>query len=223
MQIAKRVFDIVTAENVLTFFKDGTPAYITKRFDVKPDGSKYQQEDMAQLSQRTKQTHGINFKYDGTYEEIGLLIKQYVAAAMPSLEQFFRVVLFNYLFSNGDAHLKNFSLLQIDMGDYMLAPAYDLMSTALHMPHESDTTLLLYEGALEGRFYDEYACYGQFEFRELANRLGLVLKRVDRIMTQMLSKDDAVKAMIANSYLDNETKERYLANYLDKKKRMALM
>jgi serine/threonine-protein kinase HipA len=35
MQIAKQVYGIHTAENALIFFKDGSPAYITKRFDVK--------------------------------------------------------------------------------------------------------------------------------------------------------------------------------------------
>ena len=34
MQIARQVYGIETAENALIFFKDGTPAYITKRFDV---------------------------------------------------------------------------------------------------------------------------------------------------------------------------------------------
>jgi len=38
MQIAKQVYGIETAENALIFFKDGTPAYLTKRFDLKEDG-----------------------------------------------------------------------------------------------------------------------------------------------------------------------------------------
>ena len=47
MQIARQVYGIETAENALIFFKDGSPAYITKRFDVKDDGSKLAQEDFA--------------------------------------------------------------------------------------------------------------------------------------------------------------------------------
>lgn len=39
MQIASQVFGIETAANGLCFFKGGEPAYITKRFDVKPDGT----------------------------------------------------------------------------------------------------------------------------------------------------------------------------------------
>ena len=62
MQIASSVFGIETAANGLIYFKDGTPAYITRRFDIKPDGSKYLQEDMAQISGRSRQTDGENFK-----------------------------------------------------------------------------------------------------------------------------------------------------------------
>ena len=57
MQIARQVYGIETAENALIFFKDGTPAYITKRFDVKEDGSKWAQDDFASLAKRTPQTH----------------------------------------------------------------------------------------------------------------------------------------------------------------------
>jgi len=112
MQIAGQLFNIPVAENALIWFKDNAPAYITRRFDVKPDGSKHLQEDFAQISGKTKKSHGDNYKYDGTYEDIGRLIKEKVAAYPPVLEEFFKVVVFNYVFSNGDAHLKNFSLVR---------------------------------------------------------------------------------------------------------------
>ncbi len=77
MQIASQVFGIRTAENAIVYFPDGTPAYITKRFDLRPEGSKCQQEDFAQLTNRSNESHGEHFKYDGTYEEMGQLIKKY--------------------------------------------------------------------------------------------------------------------------------------------------
>jgi serine/threonine-protein kinase HipA len=49
MQIAAQVFGIETAENALVFFKDGTPAYITTRFDTLPNGSKLAQKDFLPL------------------------------------------------------------------------------------------------------------------------------------------------------------------------------
>jgi serine/threonine-protein kinase HipA len=222
MQIASQVLGINAAANALIYFKDGTPAYITRRFDVKKDGSKYLQEDMAQLSGRSRQSAGEHFKYEGTYEQVGGLIRQYVSAYQPALENYFRLVLFNYLFSNGDAHLKNFSLIQTDMGDYGLSPAYDLMSTVLHTINETDTALDLYEGSVDSVFYSTYGFYGQANFRELAERIGLLPVRTGRIMTQLLSSGDQVTEMIGQSFLREAVKEKYLKVYEDKMRRFSV-
>jgi serine/threonine-protein kinase HipA len=52
------------------------------------------------------------------------------------MEKFYSLVVFNFLFSNGDAHLKNFSLLETKNGDYVLSPAYDLMDTRIHVEED---------------------------------------------------------------------------------------
>lgn len=222
MQIASKVYDINTAANGIIYFKDGTPAYITRRFDVKVDGSKYLQEDMAQISGRTRQIAGENFKYEGTYEEIGQLIEKYVAASMPARENYFRLVVFNYLISNGDAHMKNFSLIQTDQGDYMLSPAYDLMSTAIHLPGETDVALQLFDGDLDEPFYDSYGFYGQPSFRELGQRIGLLPQRLDRILTQLLSKSEEVITMVNDSGLSDKVKNNYIKAYKEKLRRMGM-
>ena len=163
MQIASQIFNIKTAHNALIYFKDGTPAYITKRFDVKGDGTKYIQEDFAQITNRTKETHGESYKYEGSYLEIGELIKKYVPASMIAIENFFKIIVFNYIFSNGDAHLKNFSLIRNDFGEMELSPSYDLMSTIIHTPGERDTALDLFEKDHESEYYATYGHYGRSE------------------------------------------------------------
>lgn len=216
MQIAAQVFGINTAVNALIMFKDGEPAYITRRFDVKTDGTKYMQEDFAQLTNRSKQSHGEHFKYDGSYAEIGALIKQFVAAAAPALEQFFRLVVFNYVISNGDAHLKNFSLMRSDTGEYMLTPAYDMMSTVIHTPHESDTALDLYEDDINSPYYSTYGHYGRENFMELAHKLGIIEHRAERIINTFIDKQEQVIKMIQRSFLSDATKAKYVANMVDK-------
>ena len=62
MQIARQVYGIVTAENGLCFTKDGQMVYITKRFDILPDGTKVEMEDFAALVGRNEQTDGTYFK-----------------------------------------------------------------------------------------------------------------------------------------------------------------
>jgi hypothetical protein len=58
MQIARQVYGMETAENALIFFRNGEPAYITKRFDVGTGHTKIKQEDFASLMQKTSETHG---------------------------------------------------------------------------------------------------------------------------------------------------------------------
>lgn len=220
MQIAEQLFGINTAANALIYFKDHQPAYITRRFDVKPGGGKYMQEDFAQLTNRTKHTHGDAFKYDGTYEEIGLLIKKYVAAAIPALEKFFTLIVFNYVFSNGDAHLKNFSLIRTDEGEYELAPAYDLMSTVLHTPHEEDTALDLYKGDIHSAHYEKYGSYGYHDFIELSKRLGIVETRAARIIERFPANAKKAADFINRSLLSGSVKQQYLINMKDKLRRL---
>ncbi len=220
MQIAAQLFGITTAANALITFKDGQPAYITRRFDVQPGGRKYLQEDFAQLTNRSKHTHGETFKYEGSYEEIGLLIKKYVSAVMPALEKFFQLVVFNYVVSNGDAHLKNFSLIRSETGEYQLAPGYDLLSSVIHTPLESDTALNLYEGDMDSPYYANYGCYGRLNFMELAKRMGIVEKRAARILDAFFINQKKLEAMVEASFLSAAVKLKYLAAFRDKMKRL---
>jgi serine/threonine-protein kinase HipA len=212
MQIASKIFKINTAPNAIIYFNDGQPAYITKRFDVMPGGGKFLQEDFAQLTGRTRHTHGEAFKYEGSYEELGSVIKKFVPAAIPALEKLFQLIVFNYIISNGDAHLKNFSLIKDKAGEYELTPAYDLMSTAIHTPYETDTALDLYKGEIDSPFYSTYGFYGKPDFMELARRLGLLQQRSEKIIDGFLSKQLQVEELIQQSLLSAEAKKKYLGN-----------
>src|SRR5690606_30582503 len=121
------------------------PAYITKRFDVKEDGSKWAVEDFASLAGRTPQTHGTDFKYTSSYLELFELLKKYVPAYQIEAIKLFKLLLFNYLISNGDAHFKNLSLIETALGDFKLSPAYDLLNSRIHI---DDREFALEDGLL---------------------------------------------------------------------------
>ena len=220
MQLATQLFKIKTAANAIIYFNDGQPAYITRRFDVREDGLKYLQEDFAQITNRSKENNGLTYKYEGSYEEIGQLIKKFVAASMPALENFFQLIVYNYIISNGDAHLKNFSLIRTDSGEYELTPAYDLMSTVIHTPHESDTALSLYENDLNSAYYSTYGCYGRSDFLELAKRLGIVETRAIRIIDDFLLKRNQMETFVSKSFLSGAAKDKYVHYVNDKLRRM---
>jgi len=218
MQIAKQVYGINTAENAIIFFKNGSPAYITKRFDVKPDGTKWGKEDFASLVGKTKDNAGENFKYDYSYEELGILIQKFVPAWRVEIEKYFSLVLFNYLFSNGDAHLKNFALLESTHGDYLLSPAYDLLNTRLHV---SDSDFGLDKGLFADGFKSaEYANNGhpcKADFIEFGRRIGVVEQRVEKQIMPFLTKQALVEVLIKHSFLNEASKRSYIQRYNTKR------
>ncbi|HRI01033.1 MAG TPA: HipA domain-containing protein [Saprospiraceae bacterium] len=218
MQIAKQVYGLNTAENALIFFKDSSPAYITKRFDVKENGSKLGKEDFATLAGKTKDNAGANFKYEYSYEEVGQLIQKYVPAWRIEIEKYFSLVVFNYLFSNGEAHLKNFSLLESTSGDYLLSPAYDLVNTKLHV---DDTDFALHKGLFSDDYKSEqYKKSGhpsKSDFTEFAMRIGVVESRVEKLLNPFLEKQPIMETLVSRSFLSEANKRGYLLMYTSKR------
>lgn len=218
MQLAKQVYGIVTAENGLVFFEDGEPAYVTLRFDVKADGSKWRNEDFASLAGKTKDHGGADYKYQYSYEELGALIKKYVPAWTIEMEKYFQLVIFNYLFSNGDAHLKNFGLLETSQGDFILSPAYDLLNTKLHV-NDADF------GLNHGLFADNYRSLfwkasgnpNASDFIELGKRIGLKAERAKLLSEKFLTRQPLVEQLISQSYLSDAMKKSYLLHYNNKR------
>lgn len=214
MQIARQVFDIETAENALVFFSNGTPAYITKRFDVKEDGQKLAKEDFASLAGRTPQTHGEHYKYLGSYMELFGLMKKHLPAYQLEAPKLFQLLVFNYLFSNGDAHFKNFSLLETEFGDFRLSPAYDLLNTRLHI---EDSDFALDDGLLP-RELSKGKVMQQFIL--LAEHADLSQRQRDGILHKLLSNSEKVVGLINASYLNDKAKRSYLQAYETKLKKL---
>ncbi len=71
MQMAKQIYGIRTAECCFMKFANGTPAYVTRRFDYNKDEEKLNQEDFASVLQAKKDNDG-KYKYIAkTYEDFG--------------------------------------------------------------------------------------------------------------------------------------------------------
>lgn len=218
MQIAKQVYGLNTAENAMIFFQDGTPAYITKRFDVRGDGEKWGVEDFASLAGKSRDNGGVNYKYEYSYEEVAALIRQYIPAWRVEMEKYFALVLFNYLFSNGDAHLKNFSVLESSQGDYLLSPCYDLINTRIHV---DDTDFALNKGLFADDFKsDHFKRNGHpsaEDFKVFAKRIGVVESRMTKILLPFLERQPEVEALIHRSFLSDVNKREYLLRYNEKR------
>ena len=213
MQMAAQAYGIETAANALCFFRDGEAAYITKRFDVAPDGSKYSQEDFASLAGLTNVNGGSNYKYSVlSYEDCADIIRRYVRAAQVDLLRFFRVVLFNYITLNDDAHLKNFSLIDRGNGDYRLAPAYDLINTSLHL--RTPQIFALEKGLFkEGMRMTDTHTVDRTDFEEFGRRIGLPDRMVKREVDTFAEVSLLALGLIERSFLSEELKKSYRQSY----------
>ena len=222
MQIAAQVFKLPVAKNALIFFDDGLPAYITKRFDVKQNGERCLKEDFASLA-NVSNAAGKNYKYDYSYVDMANLIDKYFPSTILAKETFFQLIVFNYLFSNGDAHLKNFSRLDCSAkGDAFLAPAYDLINTRLHV---KDEDLALKEGLYPEDFkypsFEHFGSYAYDDFQHFGEKIRLLPARVKRMISKFLIEEEKVYGLISKSFLNEKSKADYKRLYDDKRKRLS--
>lgn len=115
---------------------------IIKRFDLADTGEYLGFEDFCVLNGSPSRT-----KYDGSYEGAARQIKAFVSPHLlnQALESLFKIVALSAGLKNGDAHLKNFGVLYGHCGvdaTIRLAPAYDIVTTAVYIRNDNMALLL---------------------------------------------------------------------------------
>ncbi len=122
---------------------DGS-VFLIRRFD-RHTGDTEARIHMEDFAQVFDQMPGDS-QYDGSYEQIGAVL----ARIAPSSErEFLRRLVFCIICGNGDAHLKNWSLLYPAGREVSLSPAYDLVSTILVL--RKDNLALTLDGSRKFR------------------------------------------------------------------------
>lgn len=199
MRVCREIFRLPTAASAICFFQDGAPAYLTRRFDVLQDGRKLHMEDLASLSGLLVRGSS-NAKYNGSYEDLAEIISRVSSAPLLDLRIFFRMVLVNFILCNGDAHAKNFSLLDEDAGTWRLAPVYDVMNTRVHVP-DADFAMEngLFANAQEapkGKMNDFFLRWGE--------KIGLSSRIVSMELRNILRGYPAILEALSSSYMSRK-------------------
>ena len=217
MQIASRVFGIATADNACVRFADGELAYLTRRFDRR-NGASVRQEDLCQIAGRSEETHGSAYKYDFSYEEMADVVRAVCPSARVELVKVFRQIVFDYVFGNGDAHLKNFSVYESELGDYVMTPAYDLLSTSLHYPN--DLTFMALSLFRNPDFMTkEFEALGYYSFPDfiaLGRSYNVDERAVRAVVGEFKQKADAVERFVKQSFLSMAAQTEYLRLFRDR-------
>lgn len=151
-------------------------AFAIKRFDRNND-QRIHMEDFAQVL--VKYPHE---KYNSaSYEQIANILYHYSGDGLADTQQLARRLLANILLANGDAHIKNWSLLYSDQITPRLSPAYDIVMTSVYIENERQYALNL------GKTKEWYAVtYENFE--EWAKRAGVPWRAIKPHLDDAMEK-----------------------------------
>ncbi|MEM9400250.1 MAG: HipA domain-containing protein [Verrucomicrobiota bacterium] len=220
MHISDRLFGHKTASSCLITMADGEPAYITKRFDYNEKGEKYAQEDFCQFLNRSPDSHGKNYKYDVTYEEIMRAISHVSSAPLLDKIELLKYIVFSYAIGNGDAHAKNFSVMS-DGNEVMLTPSYDVLQTQLHFPSEDRMALDLFSNGYETEGYKTNGFLTGTCFREFAKKHRIPQHVYEEVITNPVRLKDQLKQYVDASFLSHEAKIPFMKNVNDRIKALS--
>jgi serine/threonine-protein kinase HipA len=178
----------------LVHLRDGSLAYVVRRFDRAPPDGKLLQEDFCQLAELSPKQ-----KYEGSAELCARLVQRFASEPVVEAAKLFRRMVLTWWTGNGDMHLKNFSLLRTMDGLYRLSPAYDLLCTSLVV---EDEQLALSVGGNKRRVtprqWFEYAIY-----------CGLTEKVAVRVFSELAALLEPAVRLVERSRLPSEMRERY--------------
>ena len=199
---------IKTVPHSLIRFQDGSLAYITKRIDRDKKGVKIPMEDMCQLTEKLTEQ-----KYKGSHEQIAKKIVEFSAYPVLDLINYFEVLLFCYLIGNTDMHLKNFSLYK-KVGQCVLVPAYDLLSTKLVIPQDNEELALTLNG--------KKSKLKKVDFDSLLKTMKVDDKAIENVYDKFRKVIPEWLLFIDSSFLPDEMKEQYKTLIQEKCKNIIL-
>ena len=126
-------------------------------------------------------------------------------AVVPKLDvvNYWEQVVFSWITGNADMHLKNFSLYSKEPGKYVLTPAYDMLSTALVMPEDTEELALTLNGKKRK--------IKKTDFVTSMQASGLEDKVIEKIFNKFAKAKEKWFELIDLSFLPDDMKEAFKA------------
>ncbi|MDD3626127.1 MAG: HipA domain-containing protein [bacterium] len=190
MTIAQKL-GIDTPPHTLLKLKDGSYAYLVKRFD-RVNGKKINQEDFCQVLGKTTKD-----KYTGSIEQIANKLLEIAEFPNLDIQLLYERVLFSFIIGNGDAHLKNYSINYTSLNNIRLSPSYDMVSSKLLLPDEEDSALPINGKSNKLTIND---------FLQFSDRFNIPYKITERIISKKALILDLIKdSMLSPEFIQNLT------------------
>lgn len=205
MQVVRRVMPAAKTE----ISRDGH-ALVVHRFDVDENGVRHwgMEDFCALLGLRPAN------KYETTWERIAKAIRDHVPSVnrLEVFSQLTTMLLLTYALRNADCHAKNLALLYTKSDDVHLAPAYDMITTAVYAGYQNNSPGIAFMGRktwMPGKTLPQF----------IAAMFGLSMRDqtaiVDRITEAMIEVGPIVReAMLQHSEF-SEIGERMLLSWIE--------
>lgn len=193
MRIAE-AFGIRVVPSSLIRLKSGELAYITKRIDRTSNGEKIHMLDMFQITEAFD-------KYKSSMERVGKAVLQYSSNTLLDAMSLFELTVFSFITGNNDMHLKNFSMINYEGNQWVLAPAYDLLNVAIAYPEDKEELALTLEAKKRKLKVDYFIRWGQ--------QMGLNNKQIEGVFASFLKKRHDAEKWIQHSFLSEQMQAAY--------------
>lgn len=169
-----------TADAEVITDREGHKGLLVARFDRVPDPAggglrSLAQEDGCQVLGRYPAD-----KYQLTSEEVFQGLASVCSAPVVAARDLLQQLAFDYLICNGDAHAKNFSVLQPPDGEWVVSPAYDVPTTHPY----GDTTMAM---TINGKNREDI---GRADFVALGEAVGVRRKAVQSVLDELIARFD---------------------------------
>ena len=122
---------------------------------------------------------------------------------MLDVQRYWEVVLFSWITGNSDMHCKNFSLIDRGSGEYVLAPAYDLLAVLLADPEDTEEMAMSFTVGGQKNGFDRQT------FMTAFSQSGISAAVADKMIERMKGYLPKWKELISQSFLPDQMKASY--------------
>jgi serine/threonine-protein kinase HipA len=119
----------------------------------------------------------------------------------------FKQLVFSWLIGNGDAHAKNYSILETPSGEWRISPAYDLLCTRYYQDREMALPI-----------NEQVTGWSRQLLVEAASKIQVPEKAAQKVITKQLLVLDNLSKTIIDGALPFESHANYeVAKFLKKR------
>ncbi len=190
---------ILTMRHTLAPNRDGGVLCLIKRLDVGVSGQDCEVDTIRLILDEEAEIYRSN----GSYEQIAQIIEEHSTISKLDVLNFWEQLAFGWVAGCSQMDSLSFALYQPHRGLYTLAPAYNLLATAIlnPTPGEGDELKLTLNRKRRN--------IARTDFEAAMKRSGIKERAIKGMFARFVGAQDIWSQIIDNSFIDEELKTKY--------------